>query len=124
MVKREYQSTDAFQHEEVCFLQDEILRDKFKINSTIDAQGRIDISSRKEVRKFQSLKEIRIKEFLVNPTKIYKWILTYEYLEKGKFLLTPRFKPDVKNKLDMLSRMTGFEISELVAIAVMESGYG
>lgn len=178
-------STDAFQWEEICFLQEEILRNKFKINSTIDTQGRIDISSRKEARKFQSLVEkyihpamkrksisrvlqtlnsishpevkrkvfrtsvylpyelyyqlsgegysrklneilsywldIQMKEFLANPVKIYNWVLAHEHLEKGRFLLTPRFKPHVKSKLDMISIMTGFELSELVVIAIMES---
>ena len=177
-------SVDAFQEEEVSFLQKEVLGRKFKIKSTIDSQGRIDISSRKEVRKFQSLVERYIhpsmerksmvkiieklrlkwqqkektdvvrtsiylpyylydqlcgdgyseilnrilspwlealwKEFISNPAKMYEWILTHESFEKGKFLLTPRFKPDVKNKLDTMSILTGFEISELVVIALME----
>jgi len=62
-----------------------------------------------------------MKEFLANPVKIYDWVLAHEHLEKGRFLLTPRFKPHVKSKLDMISIMTGFELSELVVIAIMES---
>lgn len=177
-------STDAFQNEEVSFLK-KLLKRKFKINSTIDSQGRLDISSRREVRKFQSLIEpfihlsmerksmmknfkswkyewerkeekktifrtslylpydlyIKIrgqgyskslnvllgkwlerqwKQYLIDPSKIYEWIVFHENIRKGKCLLTPRFKSDIKRKLDLLSMITGFERSEIVTMALIE----
>lgn len=176
-------STENFEQGEIQFLKD-LLRNKFRINSQIDIQGRIDISTRKEIRKFQALVEphihpsmdrksmrtewekwtnkwqqigkehesivrtsiylpnelynvmkgqgysLRLNQLLdqwleiqwthhiIKPDKRYKWILDHENIQKGRFLITPRLKPHIKKKLDLMSIATGFEISELVIIAL------
>jgi hypothetical protein len=57
---------------------------------------------------------------LLDPCERYSWLIKYEGVPKGTYLLTPRFRPDVKRKLDILSMATGFERSELVIMALME----
>ncbi|MFU0800358.1 MAG: Endonuclease [Xylanivirga thermophila] len=179
-------STDAFKQDEVLFLK-ELLKTKFGVESMVDIQGRLDISSRREVCKFQALVEpfihssmerksltqewkqwilkwrqieerqapifrtsiylpydlynqmqgvgysqklnellttwleVQWVDYLINPAKRYKWILAHENTEKGIFLLTPRFQPHVKEKLDLMSLATGFTRSELVIMALMEN---
>lgn len=159
-------STESFSEEERSYLQI-LLHKKYLIHSNLDCQGRLDISSRKEVRKFQAITENYIhssmirksikhkwekwnkdwhKEYniesvcfrtsvyltyklydkirgigytkLINdilskwiddiwdnymliPQKRYLWLIKNENVEKGKFLITPRFKPDIKAKLEI-----------------------
>ena len=177
-------SAESFSDKELYFLKG-LLQNKFGIKSQIDSQRRIDISTRREIRKFQALVEPYIHpsmkrksmahkwkewilewqqikeeagvictsiylperiynkirgqgysfklnkllnnwldtqwyEYIIQPTKRYKWILEHENIVKGKFLICPRFKPHIRKKLDILSVATGFEISELVVIAFCE----
>jgi hypothetical protein len=178
-------STESFTSEEKAFLQI-LLLNKFHIAAKVDSQGRLDITSRLEVRKFQALVEplmhssmfrksmvrkweqweaqwvekerlqyrtcrtsiylpydlyetIRGEGYshlvnqllsewlekqwvknLLDPCERYSWLIKYEGVPKGTYLLTPRFRPDVKRKLDILSMATGFERSELVIMALME----
>lgn len=178
-------STESYTAGEKSFLQS-LLLNKFHITASIDSQGRLDISSRFEARKFQALVEpllhssMRRKtiadkwnqwaeqwtanekfqrrtcrtsiylpyelyetirgegyscllnrllsewlekqwtEILRAPIRRYHWLVKHEGIPKGNYLLTPRFRPDVKGKLDLLSTATGFERSELVTIALMD----
>ncbi len=175
-------STESFSDEEIYFLKN-FLKKKFGVKCQIDSQRRIDISTRREIRKFQALVEPHIHpsmerksmasewskwlsewqeikeesgvictsiylperiynmirgqgysyklnrlldnwldtqwyKYIIYPAKSYKWILDHENIEKGSFLITPRFKPHIRKKLDIMSMATGFEISELVIIAL------
>lgn len=178
-------STESFTLEERIFLQS-LLLTKFNIVARIDNQNRLDISSRREVRKFQALVEpfvhpsmsrksmtkawkewkfrwgktrnnqvgvCRTSIYLPNelyhrirgegyshllngllnewldkqwfdsilePEKRYNWIINHENIKRGPNLLTPRFRPDVKGKLNILSEATGFDCSELVTMALTE----
>jgi len=177
-------STESFTAEEKAFLRC-ILYSKFRITAKVDSQGRLDITSRLEVRKFLALveplmhfsmsrKSIENKwkhwkvqwlqkgklnretcrtsiylpydlyetikgegysdllnrlltEWLnkqwtlycLDPGKRYSWLTNYQGVPKGTYLITPRFRLDVKEKLDILSMATGFEKSELVVIALI-----
>lgn len=178
-------STESFTSEEKIFLK-LLLLNKFHIAANVDSQGRLDISSRLEVRKFQALVEPLVhysmrrktiagkwkqwnaqwtendwlqhgtcrtsiylpyelyeiirgegyshflnqllnawlekqwKEILPEPGNRYNWLIKYEGISKGSYMITPRFRPDIKGKLDLLSIATGFERSELVTMALME----
>ncbi|MGB9803642.1 endonuclease [Desulfofundulus sp.] len=178
-------STESYTLEEKSFLRF-LLQSKFNISANIDGQGRLDISSRLEVRKFQALVEPLMhasmfrksmaeqwrqwaiqwqelagihrgtcrtsiylpydlydrlrgegyssllnnllsewmdKQWVENvcdTARRYRWLLKHEKIPKGKYLLTPRFRPDVKGRLDLLSMATGFERSELVIIALKQ----
>ncbi len=160
------------------------MKSKFHVCANLDYQGRLDISSKREVRKFQALVEplmhpsmvrkstrnkwkewkarwlqhqrlqdgtcrtsiylpydlydaLRGKgysqflncllsewmdkqwaENVVEPSKRYRWLLKHDDIPKGYHLLTPRFRADVKARLDILSDATGLERSELVVLAL------
>ncbi len=178
-------STESFASEEKDFLRS-LLWNRFHVAANIDGQGRLDISARVEVRKFQALVEphmhvsmsrksiktkwnqwrtqwqvlkrsqkgtcrtsiylpynlyetmrgegysnflnnllndwmnIQWKEKLLDPGKRYCWLINREGVQKGTYLLTPRFRPDIKGRLDLLSIATGFERSKLVTMALKE----
>lgn len=177
-------SADAFSEREKAYLCS-LLLDKFNIKSSVDCQGRLDISSRLEVRKFQALVEPLVhpsmgrktivdkwqlwavqwaeckvsdrgicrtsiylpyelyelmrgpgyssllnrllgewleKQWAVissDPAQRYCWLVKHTDVARGEYMITPRFGPDVKTKLDLLSLATGFERSELVTMALM-----
>lgn len=76
-------STESFDEEEILFLKG-LLGTKFNINSTIDIQGRLDISSRREVCKFLSLVEPFIHLSMKRKSiqdKLEKWILEWSQSE-------------------------------------------
>jgi len=178
-------STESFSNDEISFLK-EFLLDKFKIHVSVDSQNRLDISSRKEVRKFQALVEpwlhhsmerksikekwlgwqtswyenkdkkdicrttiylsFEIYELvkregyseLLN-TKLDNWLdeiwkeiqnfaNLYQWINENKnipnirnYKITPRLRQHIKHRLDILSMATGFEKSELVTLALMDS---
>lgn len=60
-------------------------------------------------------------ENIIEPNKRYNWLLSHENTEKGSYLLTPRFRPGVRKRLDLLTKATGFEMSELVSMALRNS---
>lgn len=59
-------------------------------------------------------------ENVCDPARRYRWLLKQQGIPRGTYLLTPRFRPDVKGRLDLLSMATGFERSELVIMALKE----
>ncbi|WP_018084829.1 hypothetical protein [Desulfurispora thermophila] len=177
-------SADSFSEREKAFLC-LLLLNKFNIKSSVDCQGRLDISSRLEVRKFQALVEPLVHPSMGRKTIVdkwqlwavqwaeckvpdrgicrtsiylpyelyevmrgsgyssllnrllgewlekqwavicsdsaqrYRWLVEHTGVARGEYMITPRFWPDVKTKLDLLSLATGFERSELVTIALM-----
>lgn len=177
-------STESFTDEEKTFLRC-LLYNKFRIAAKVDSQGRLDITSRLEVRKFLALVEplmhfsmsrkstenkwkqwkvqwlekdklkrgtfrtsiylpydlyetIRGEGYsyllnclltewlneqwnlnLLKPGNRYGWLTNHQGVPKGTYLITPRFWPDVKGKLDILSMATGFDRSELVIMALI-----
>ena len=55
-----------------------------------------------------------------NSHKRYQWIAKHDGIDKGTYLLTPRFFQKVKKKLDLLSEASGLERSELVTLALRD----
>ena len=49
---------------------------------------------------------------------LYNWIVNHQPVSKGTYPITPRFNSSIKEKLDIVSHVTGFERSELVIIAL------
>ncbi|OIQ60532.1 endonuclease [Neomoorella thermoacetica] len=65
-------STESFSLKERMFLQ-YILQKRFGVLATIDCQGRLDISSRHEVRKFQALVEPLMHDSMAKKSIVDKW---------------------------------------------------